>query len=632
MTAPFDLESVTNLPDGTWIVRLDSEERLSRLHAQNASERGDLAGGTYLSLRCLFAGTLHNRSDLLRELGADPNLDVIATLLRAHSRWGDGLLDRLEGVFALVIWDQDSETLLAARDAMGLYPLFYSRTERTLLLSNSIKALVGRPDVSAAVNLPALVDHLRHAWPYPDETYFESVRRVSPGHALRHDRSGVRVWRYWDPSPDGTIDWVTADELPEFDRLLEQAVVRCQSLGPAAVFLSGGLDSVSVAAVATSAARAGGLPDPLALSLAFPDPDANEEPVQRGVASALGIPQVLLDWSTAVGQEGLIRGALDLTTGAPAPLVNVWTPAYDRLARAGKDQGRDVILTGTGGDEWLTVSPFYAADLLRRGDLRGLGQLYLGHSRSHNLSRARYLRNILWRFGARPIIATTAKRGVDRSGTRLIERSRLKRLQRTAGSWLAPGAALRAQLIQREQDIVRREALRRGAAQASDRSFPSFYVGEMRSALDHPLVAMELEETFEQSRRLGIRILSPYWDADLVSFLYRTPPELLNRGGRSKGLVRDAVAHRFPMLGFERQRKVSAAGFFQALMREESSRAFKAVGEGALAEMGVIDAAAAREHLKRVFQDPQGRGIYLLWDVLTLDGWLGRNRQQGSDT
>ena len=115
-----------------------------RMRASGAIWRAD----SYLSLRCLFAGTLHNRSELIRELEADPSLDAVATLLRAYARWGDGLLDRLEGVFALVIWDQDSETLLAARDPMGLYPLFYSRTGRTLLLSNSIKALVGQPDVS----------------------------------------------------------------------------------------------------------------------------------------------------------------------------------------------------------------------------------------------------------------------------------------------------------------------------------------------------------------------------------------------------------------------------------------------------------------------------------------------------
>ena len=82
-----------------------------------------------------------------------------------------------------------------------------------------------------------------------------------------------------------------------------------------------------------------GLPDPLALSLAFPDPDANEEPVQRGVASALGMEQVMLDWQTAVGPEGLIRGALDLTAGASAPLDQRVDTCIRPARAAGKERG-----------------------------------------------------------------------------------------------------------------------------------------------------------------------------------------------------------------------------------------------------------------------------------------------------
>jgi hypothetical protein len=90
----------------------------------------------------------------------------------------------------------------------------------------------------------------------------------------------------------------------------------------------------------------------------------------------------------------------------------------------------------------------------------------------------------------------------------------------------------------------------------------------MRSGLGHPLVAMELEELFEQSRRLGVRVLQPFWDAALVEFLYRTPPAMLNQTGRSKGLVRDTVARRFPRLGFETQLKVTATRFGRSVIAQ----------------------------------------------------------------
>ena len=80
----------------------------------------------------------------------------------------------------------------------------------------------------------------------------------------------------------------------------------------------------------------------------------------------------MLDWDQAVGPEGLLHEVIELSARAPAPLLNLWMPAYDRLAAAGRERGCVSILTGGGGDEWLIVSPYYAADLIRGLDLAGL--------------------------------------------------------------------------------------------------------------------------------------------------------------------------------------------------------------------------------------------------------------------
>src|SRR5207248_4584102 len=104
--------------------------------------------------------------------------------------------------------------------------------------------------------------------------------------------------------------WIAEDELGRFDALLEQTVERYLALGPAAVYLSGGLDSVTVAAVAAGSSLRKGLPAPWALSLAFPDAECNEEAIQRSVAADLGLPHVLLPFDAAVGAHGLLRSAL----------------------------------------------------------------------------------------------------------------------------------------------------------------------------------------------------------------------------------------------------------------------------------------------------------------------------------
>jgi len=419
------------------------------------------------------------------------------------------------------------------------------------------------------------------------------------------------------------IDWVREDELGQFDELLQQAVERCRDGRPTGIFLSGGLDSVSIAAVAASSARAARSSDPLALSLAFPDRDANEEVVQRGVSETLGIPQIMLEWDAAVGSDGVIARAAELSSLMPAPLLNFWMPAYDRLALSGREQGCEVILTGAGGDEWLGVTPFYAADLLRWGSIRGLRRLYAEQRRSYPVTRLAYGRNVVWRYGARPVLGSVVKNWLDRAAPSLIERERLRRLAHSTPTWIAPDPRLQAEILRREGEVLEREAAQRRQRPHLDRRFPRFYIEQVRSALDHVLVAMEMEETFEQGRRLQMRVRAPYWDSELLSYLYRTPPELLNRGGWSKGLVRESVARRFPAFGFERQRKVSATSFARSELQRAGALARSTLrGATALEDAGIVDGSRMQAHLQQVLTEPRARRFSLIWDLLSLECWL----------
>jgi asparagine synthetase B (glutamine-hydrolysing) len=423
------------------------------------------------------------------------------------------------------------------------------------------------------------------------------------------------------------IDWVQEDELGRFDELLEQAVERSRGRRPTGIFLSGGLDSVSIAAVAVTAARTGHVSDPWALSLAFPHADTNEEPVQRGVAETLGIPQIMMDWDSAVGAEGLIARAADLSASMPAPLLNFWMPAYNALALSGREQGCEVILTGAGGDEWLGVTPYYAADLLRSGSIRGLRRLYVQQSRSYPVTRLAYARNVVWRYGARTVLSRGIKKVLDHAAPSLIERARLRHLAHSTPAWIAPDPYLRAEILRREREVLEREATQRAQSSQLDRRFPRFYIEQGRSALDHALVAMEMEETFEQGRRLQLRFRAPYWDSELVSYLYRTPPELLNRGGWSKGLVRQSVARRFPALGFERQRKVSATSFARSEVQRAAAFARSRLGGvTALEEAGIVARAPMQKQLDEVLDGSRARSHGGIWDLLSLECWLEAHR------
>lgn len=570
----------------------------------------------------IFDGVLYNRAEL-RDRFVDssaPAPNDAELVLQAYLYWGEDVLRQLKGIFALLIWDSKRDMLLCARDPLGVYPLFYADTGCEMLFSTSTEALIQHPRVSGTVNRAALADLLVSRRIMLEETFFANVSRVPPGHAMQVG-SDRRVYRYWVlPVPGAGVDWVNEDELGQFDELMDQAVNRCLELGPAGLYLSGGLDSVTVAAITEENSRRQGLPVPWALSLVFPHADCNEEATQRGVATSLGIPQELISLEEAVGSKGLLLSALEMSRGWPAPLHNVSLPAYHHLGLQAKRRGCQVILTGGGGDEWLTVTPVYAAELLRALNFVGLYRLMVNRQRSYRLPRLALMRNILWNNGVQLLWNTSPMRASARALVRrvapgVLEARHQRRLQAMTPAWLAPDPELRRELDQRLEQRWQQSTL--------ELKKHGFYFRDVWSLLDHSSTTLEEEEVFESGRRMGLRVLQPFWDAELIELLYRTPPHLLNKGGRSKGLVRQMLARRFPDLGFERQKKVVLGDFLRSKVLESGMDAWQKLGGvSALTELGVVDVTIAKSTVEEIIEKKQSQQAYRIWSLLNCESWL----------
>jgi asparagine synthase (glutamine-hydrolysing) len=479
----------------------------------------------------VFDGVLHDRGALVERLGGPADHATDADIaLRAWRQQGPDCLRTLRGSFALAVHDGRTGELTLARDPLGTHPLFYARTDSGLFLSPSTNSLALEPAVSARVNRALVADTLCQRWPVPEETYYLDIKRVPSGHLVRLRDQSLESRRYWDPSPPGEpVRWADDDEVDGFDDLLDQAVDRCLSLGPAGIYLSGGLDSISVAAVATERTSRHGMSPPLALSLSFPEPQSNEEQIQRAVASKLGLPHVMSSIEDVAGPDGLLRAVLDLSSKRGAPIIGCWLPGYRRLGLEARNAGCATILSGAGGDEWLGISFYLAADLLRTFDVPGLVRFGRIARRSFTSTRISFLRNLLWRFGLRPLLREEWKRALWATAPDLASRRRRRRILEAIHPWVARDPALREQLVRRGEEAVSNLEWERSG---------SFYLQQGRMSLDHAVVSMELEELFENGRHLGLRMTQPYWDPDLVDLLYRVPPDVLTRGGRAKGLVR----------------------------------------------------------------------------------------------
>jgi asparagine synthase (glutamine-hydrolysing) len=603
-----------------WLASVRFEEALGEADVRLIDE-GDADVRRVERNNCIvvFDGVLSDRKDLgasARHAGASDT--AAAHVAAAYDVLGPEVLSRLRGTFALIVWDRQRQRLICARDQLGSQPLFYAEQPDGILLSSSLQRLLSHPAVSRELNRAALVDHLCHRWPDAGETHFASVRRVPVAHALVWRGGGLEIEPYWQLSTPAK--WIDDDELDEFDGLLERAVRRQLTLGPAGVFLSGGFDSVSIAAVAADVAQHRGDPLPRAFSLAFPHPDCDEAEIQKSVAVKLGIPQTLMGFDETVGPAGLVSAGIELSAGLPLPLVNPWRPAYMRLGEDARRHGCTVLLTGAGGDEWLTVNPFYMADLLRRGDLLGASRFAGTILRSYRRSRGSMIRFLVWEAGLKPLILLGGRRGAQRVAPDLVRAKRRRDLESLTPLWVKPSADLAETVGRRiEQRIEQR------AREPEPSGDHGFYFRGLDSPVLHPERSREQEEDFEIGRRLRLRIQHPYWDPDLISFLSRVPPRLLIMNGREKALVREAVNRRFPGVGFGRQKKVTATGFFQERLQRELNGAWNRLGGAtALGALGVVDPKICEQSVTPILASGNLRRLHGLWEVLILESWVRR--------
>ena len=551
-------------------------------------------------LRVFFEGLLFDREELAASFNrGERDCSDADLVLRAYESEGEAALSRLRGSFVVAIVDGIRGVAIVARDPLGSHPLFFVEAGSHVMFAASPLTLLQQRGVSRILNRAALADHLCLRWPDPQETFFVGVRRVpSTWKVVLSDR-GLRLERYWDPIPeDRPIRWLSAEETASFDKVFERAVDRCLHHGRNGIFLSGGLDSISVAAVATDLARRLGQAPPWALSLDFPDPECSEGIRQAAVARALGLPQHLIDFHEALGGRGLLEHVIALCGQSAAPVLGVYTPAYACLAKQAKSEGVRTILSGQGGDESLSLSTVLAADLIRGGAFIEAVKFFGILRRSYPMPSLLQARNVFWNNGLRPLLGLATHRLMPEA----FKANRVRRNLSGDPGWVAPDGGLRAEQRWRVERALPVPDPPNG-----------FYMRQARLTLDHALVSWQEEERFEMGKHLGVRFLHPFWDPDVVDLCYRSMPTFMAQGGRTKGLVRSTIARRFPGLGLDEQRKVVAKSFFHSLLLREWAKVASLAGDfPALSALGVVDGRAAGAAVRGANQASQMSRLFML--------------------
>lgn len=220
----------------------------------------DLSGGQQPlfnedgSVAVVYNGEIYNFPELTRELeGLGHRFSTRSdteVIVHGWEQWGEGVVERLRGMFAFALWDQNQETLFLARDRLGTKPLYYSMLAGgTLAFGSELKALMRHPKLPRQIDPQAVEQYFAFGYIPDPKTIYHGVHKLPPGHVLTLQRGQEtpRVSQYWDIAfePDHAIDEATAvAELT--DRLREAVEIRMIAEVPLGAFLSGGVDSSSV--------------------------------------------------------------------------------------------------------------------------------------------------------------------------------------------------------------------------------------------------------------------------------------------------------------------------------------------------------------------------------------------------
>ncbi|MEJ7825445.1 MAG: asparagine synthase (glutamine-hydrolyzing) [Solirubrobacteraceae bacterium] len=472
------------------------------------------------------------REELLRDghaLATHGDTEVIAHLAENHEPVA--LAQRLDGMFAFAVWDEQRQRLILGRDRVGKKPLYYWAGDGLLVFGSELKAVLAHPSVPRRLEPRAIPAHLMYGYVPTPLTFFEGVLSVPPGHVLVAEPGGEpRIECYWRPRVPGADDVDRLEvSLPDaarqvrahLERAVERRLVSDVTLG---AFLSGGIDSSAIVGIMA------GLTDrPVpTFTIGFDDRDGfDERPYARAVATRHG---------TDHHEEVVAPNAVDLVERLvwhhDQPFGDSSAIPTFLLAEMTR-QSATVALSGDGGDELFAGYERFAAALavgrfqsvprpLRRGGSRVLEMIPAGAARGRVGNLQRFAR-----------VAEAGLPGAYQAWISFIDED------------------TRRALLGREDDWAVDDFSRRWDAAAG----ASLLDRILRVNIETYLLDDLLVKADRMSMAHGLEVRSPFLDTDLMELALRLPPSTKVRGLSLKRVLKAAVADLLPKEILDRRKR-----------------------------------------------------------------------------
>jgi asparagine synthase (glutamine-hydrolysing) len=533
-------------------------------------------------LHLVFNGEIYNYRELredLRSLGHEFETEGDGeVLLHAWAEWGEGALDRFNGMFAFAVWDEDVRTLTLAADPFGEKPLYYAEAGGRLVFGSEIKAILHDDAVPAAVEEDALALFLtRGSMPEIHTSFFRGIKRLPAAHVLRWHDGRSTLSRYWTPQRvEAPQEYGEAVERVR-ELLLDSIRLRLRSDVPVGTSLSGGIDSSTVVALS---AQLAGDHRRHAFTARFRGFERDEWEYAAEVAERAGVVEHHAVEPTA---DELVPHLSRLVLDHEEPVGSLSIYAQWRVMEAAKQAGVTVLLDGQGGDELFAGYPTAVGYALRSLPIRAAVRELAGAPRTAALVAQAFAMDHLPNPARRLYRRRTATIYAGRS---VVEAS-------------APKIRPFARLDGRYGSPLARELL----AETFDTSLPNLLRYADRSSMAH-------------SREVRL----PFLDRRIAELALSLPASFLYANGVTKRVLRDAALGLVPDSVLTRRDKV---GFEPPQKRWLAEPALRKLTADVLLDpvadrRGLYDRAPIEEDVRRgEWRDSEG-----IWRALNVELWL----------
>lgn len=530
--------------------------------------------------------SLYYLADLERALtavGQNPkSRSPAAMMLAGYRAWGRESLQRLEGDFAMIVWDRRERRVLAARDHGGTRTLYFTQYQGGLAIASRLDGLTALPGLQARIDLMSLGYDALGLWVHaPERTAYAGVTRLPAGHRLEWHKDGSpKVERWWEVPYFARGDGPPFSEaLEELRRLVVAAVVeRTNHPGGSVVWLSGGYDSPTLYAASRAGTPANGIQPARAVSMTYPRDDPGyEDDFIKAVTSFWDEQTAWVD----VTSIPAIDRPLERARVRNEPIHHAYELWNVALARATREQGRRIALIGNGGDQFFSSSTVRLADHFRTGRLITLGREWREAGGGRN-----------WRLFAREVVAPNLPKSALAVASFLRHGRTLQhRLARPIAAWANRSFEHYKSLLELNLTPIER---RPGESHASlDQSWCLRHVtAERIGALLSQIGLLD-----------GVEVRTPLFDPRVIRFAAGRPLAESYSRRENKRLLRGAFRGLLPekVLGPRAARTGLPVRYLKRTALAHASWAATEWRKGMiLAELGVIDGRKFQDRAREI--------------------------------